>query len=562
MKISSLLMAKLPERRKSAIIANLKKNWYFPLSAMGFFFINVRLNLGYFLGIPIAFIAAIIISSQIPSIWAYGKKKPIWLQVVSILTAAGICWGELDAFIEALLLSPKSQALLAQYPMLLDLSKIGSILAAVDAVFFVYFFALLFWEKMLKIVSASGLFGGVTTTEWIAYGLLIVLALGMMTAVFMQTEAFYETEFTVGIVCGAIYTGDSPLLVKENAYLSLTNPENDLRQPLFAAFAAPFIGIPYLIGKLIGADATGLAILMNSVQIVMLFAAHFMLAKMMKLDSIKRICFMLLASLTYPHMLFSLMMEQYIVAYFWVAFCMYLILEEQPNRMAFYGAGGTLITSMVLLPLMPRKPPVKCFREWFMEMVRYGVGFVALMLVFCRFDVIFNLTQKISLYSYLSGYEITLMDKVFQYTEFIRDCIAAPNAGVDPTAWGHISWQLNKPTGINFIGVAILLLAVVSAIWNREKKSSLIAIGWVGFSAVILLLLGWGTTENGLVLYTLYFGWAFLMLLFQLVEKLESKLNTRFILPALSICAAVALAIINISSIKEMVHFAISYFPA
>ena len=154
------------------------------------------------------------------------------------------------------------------------------------------------------------------------------------------------------------------------------------------------------------------------------------------------------------------------------------------------------------------------------------------------------------------------MDKVFQYTEFIRDCIAAPNAGVDPTAWGHISWQLNKPTGINFIGVAILLLAVVSAIWNRDKKSSLVAIGWVGFSAVILLLLGWGTTENGLVLYTLYFGWAFLMLLFQLVEKLESKLNTRFILPALSICAAVALAIINISSIKEMVHFAISYFPA
>lgn len=555
-------MAKLPERQKAIIIANLKRNWYFPLSAMGFFFINARLNLGYFLGIPIALVAAIIISSQIPSIWAFGKKKPIWLRVVSILTAAGICWGEQATFIETLLLSPKSQALLGQYPVLYALAKIGSVLSAVAAVSFVYFFVLMFWEKMLESLSASRLFCGITTTEWIAYALLTVLALGMMTAVFMQTEAFYETEFPVSIVCGAIYTGDSPLLVKENAYLSLTNPENDLRQPLFAVFAAPFIGIPYLIGKLIRADATGLAILMNSVQIVMLFAAHFMLAKMMKLDPMKRICFMLLASFTYPHMLFSLMMEQYIVAYFWMAFCMYMILEDQPNRMGFYGAGGTLIVGTVLLLLMPRKSPMKCFRKWFLDMVRYGVEFVALMLVFCRFDVIFNLIQKISFYSYLSGHEVTLMDKVFQYTEFIRNCIAAPSAGVNPTAWGHISWQLNEPTGINFIGIAIFLLAVVSAIWNREKKSSLIAIGWVSFSALILLLLGWGTTENGLVLYTLYFGWAFLVLLFQLVEKLECKLNIRFMLPVVSICATVALVIINISSIQEMVRFAINYFPA
>ena len=45
------------------------------------------------------------------------------------------------------------------------------------------------------------------------------------------------------------------------AYLSLTYVENDLRQPLFAIFAAPFAGVPYLLTQLFGASPTVLAVL-------------------------------------------------------------------------------------------------------------------------------------------------------------------------------------------------------------------------------------------------------------------------------------------------------------
>ena len=111
------------------------------------------------------------------------------------------------------------------------------------------------------------------------------------------------------------------------------------------------------------------------------------------------------------------------------------------------------------------------------------------------------------------------------------------------------------------MGIAILLLVIVSAILNRDKKSSQLAAGWVAFSVVMLLGLGWGTKENGLILYTLYFGWAFLVLLFQLVEKIENKLNTKFLVQVFSIGCAVVLAVINIPAILEMVNFAITYFP-
>ena len=403
-----------------------------------------------------------------------------------------------------------------------------------------------------------GLINNISWKEWTIYTFLIVVSICFMTFSFFQSQAFYGTELSYDI----IYTSDSPSLVKGNVYLALTHTENDLRQPLFAVFAAPFVGIPYLFGKLLGVSASVQAMLVNMVQVIMLFAANFMLAKMMKLNPVKRVCFMILTSCTYTHLLFTLMMEQYIIAYFWLILCIYLISENRrPDRITLWGAGGTLLTSMVLLPFMSDKNPIKNFREWFADMVKFGLEFVAVMLVFCRFDVIFNLTSRIAFLGGFTGKNLTLTEKLYQYISFISSCFIAPDAGVNTTAVDHISWQLSPVTSINFIGIVILVLVIVSAILNKDKKSSLLSAGWIVFSVFMLLGLGWGTKENGLILYALYFGWAFLVLLFQLVEKIEDKLNVKFLVPVFGIGCAIALAVVNIPAIMEMVNFAITYFP-
>ena len=128
-------------------------------------------------------------------------------------------------------------------------------------------------------------------------------------------------------------------------------------------------------------------------------------------------------------------------------------------------------------------------------------------------------------------------------------------------AFGHISWQLNEQTGIRIAGIAILVLVLVSAVWNREKRSSRLAIFWVGFSVVMLLGLGWGTQENGLILYSLYFGWAFLVLLWQLAEKIGETLKLRWFVPALSLAAAAALLLINVPAVMAMLDFAVTHYP-
>ena len=559
----SRLTNSLPEHRKSEMIANIKRNWYFPLSALGIFCLNARFNLGFFLGVPIAFLAAVLIASQLPSLRNWERENPAALRILSLLTAVGICWGEKVTFYSGWSISPKALALTERFPMLLSIINLLSIAAAVVGLCFAYFWVLAFWKKLLQLLSDARVFRDITRWEWAVYGILALVTIVWMGFTFAQTKAFYETNLPDSMICGAIYTSDSPLLlVGDNAYLTLTNSENDIRQPLFAVFAAPFMGLPYLLGRLTGASATVEAILMNGVQLLMLYGAHIMLTRLMKLEARERVCFLVLMSCTQAHMLFTLMMEQYIVSYFWLVLCMYLIAERRQSPVfALYGAGGTLLTSMTLMPFASKESPLKNLKAWFLEMLRYGFGFLGVLLVFCRFDVIFNPLSKLTLYSSFFGRELTFWDKLCQYTAFLHDCLLAPNAGVKIASETHISWQLNEAVSVNVIGVIFLILAVVSGIWNWKRISSRFALGWIGFSAVILLLLGWGTSENGLILYALYFGWAILMLLFQLVQKLERKLKVKFLVPLCSLVFAALLLLSNAPSIGEMVKFAIQYYP-
>lgn len=546
----------LAVQSRHEICGNLKRNWFFPVSAMAFFCLDTAFTVEYAAGLLVALPVSVVVATQIPSIRKHISSSPGVLQVGSFLTALGICLAGYDSCPKMLKYVLMTEG---KTDVVLPASvNVAAGILALAAVFSVWFFCLVFWGKLGKALSDSGLFEDISRAERILYALLLGASLLVMVLSFARTDAFYGTEYEFDI----IYTSDSPSLVKDNVYLMLTHLQNDLRQPLFAVFAAPFAGIPYLLGRMLGGNASVSAVLINSVQIAMMLAANFMLTKIMKLSPVKRMCFMLLSCCTYTHLLFILMMEQYAVAYFWTIFCIYLMSEKHSSaQMAMWGAGGTLLTSMVLLPFLPGKSPIREFKAWFLEIVKYGCTFVAVLLAFCRLDVILNLTSKTALLGSFTGDSLTLADKLYQYTAFLCSCFAAPDAGVNMTAAEHMSWQLNPVTGISTVGVLILLLAVVSVVVNREKRSTLLAAGWAGFSVIMLVGLGWGTIENGLILYSLYFGWAFLVLLFQLAEKIETKWNVTFLLPAAAAGSSAVLLAVNIPAVLEMIRFAAAYFP-
>jgi hypothetical protein len=546
---------KLPVHREQEVWANLKRNWYFPFSALAFFCLETNLDIYQCLGILIAVYMTIFIATQTDSIWKKIQEAPVSLQVISILSAIGVCWAGYVLFCE----ESNLQDFEVFFSGGVSLASILGFLLAVASLFFVFCGMLFFWKKLLSIMKESQVLKDIPTAEYVIYIVLLVLTMTFMVISFMQTEAFYGTNYE----CDIIYTGDSPLLVKNNAYLELFHGENDIRQPLFAVFAAPFVSIPYLIGELFCFSDTVRAILMNCPQILMLFFTNFLLAKILRLDSMKRIAVMIFQCSTYTYLLFSVMMEQYIVAYFWLVLYVYLLCERgKPKRFALWGAGGSLLTSLIFVVSLSEKSPFKNFKGWLFDMVKCGAEFVALMLFFCRFDVLFSLQSRVTFLTKFTGKGLSFLDKFCQYTSFVEGCFRTPDAGITFTAIPeHVSWQLEEVTKISWGGLVILLLAIVSAILNREKKSGQYAALWLGLSVAMLLFLGWGTQENGLILYALYFGWAFVLLLYLLVEYIAEKCKAAFVAPVICVAGAIVLAMRNIPAIFEMVDFASTYFP-
>lgn len=556
--MSSVLNKEITILDTSILKINASKYWYFPISAIAFFCLNATLNIGYLIGLLFAFIITSLITPQIPTLAANFKYNSKILKFISLFSSVGICLANQEVFYEYWSVSPGIQELNNILIPSFNIIKILGFLGALIACPFIYICLLIFWNNMIRILKSIKIFDTITNIEKIIYSLLIIVTIGIVVYAFLHTQAFYGTKYWYDI----IYTSDSPVLVKGNAYMVLTHQENDLRQPLFAVFTAPFVAIPYLLGKIVGAPLPIQAILLNIAQIVMLFIANFMLTKIMNLDSKKRICFMILSSCTYTHLLFCLMMEQYIAAYFWVIFYVLLISERKSGeKIALWGAGGTLLTSIIFLPFMSTKSPRKEFKSWFMDNFKNGLEFVTVIITFCRFDVIYSLIPKITQLSNYTGKSISFVNKIYQYTEFISNCFIAPHALVNTSYFDHASWRLEMASDVNILGIIILILVLVSAIYNRHKYSSMLSIGWVGFSVIMLLGLGWGTVENGLILYALYFSWAFLILLFQLIEKIEDTLNFHFLVPLLTCITVVSLLYINIQSIIKMVNFAITYFP-
>lgn len=547
------------ETRPSAWRENLKSNWYIPFSAAAYFCLHVTLTPAFFLSLALAFVLWVVVCARLAPLRRMLREAQPGARICALLTALGICWSRQAALQAEWSVAPGVQALEARLPLALDLSLWVSLLGAVAAFAFVYVCVLALWRELTALLRDTEAFRDVKRWELAVYGLLFVLLCVLMGLCFARSSAFYGPEQKFDV----LYTSDTGSLVRRNVYLWLTHPENDLRQPLFALFASPFLGLPCLLARLFALPAVYEAYLMNAAQCLMLLLANFLLARLLRLSPAARCGWMLLLTCTYAQLLFAVMMEQYVVAYFWLVLCVYeLCRRGQVGRLALWGAGGTLLTGLVFLPFMSRRQPWKEPWAWVREMLRYGLEFLALLLLFCRFDVLLGLLTKVSALSGYAGGGVGLAGRFYQYTAFIAGCFAAPAAGMSRAPAGHLSWQLYPADGVSLAGLVLLALALLGAVLCRKKPGCLASAGWAAFSLLLLLGAGWGTAENGLILYGLYFGWAFALLLLRLAEKIVGGEKNPGRVALLCTVCALALLWVNLPAMGELLSFAATYYPA
>lgn len=534
------------------MLMNLKKNWYFPLSAFSFFFLQSTITLSHILAIVVAVLLVSLIACNVTSIneniKEYKNKK---LKLFSIFTALGICfWGQTYSY---KIWQNSLELQKMQSYVLIDLSACISILFAVLSFVFVFICIFYFWKRIHRIINNA--MEEINKKEQMLYIILFLCTCTFVSYIFLKTDAFYGTNKFFDV----IYTSDSSALVQHNAFLSLLYSENDLRQPLFAVFAAPFVGAAYFIGSFFSFPIQ--VLFMNYVQVAMLLFSNFILTKIMKLDSVKRICFMLLSCCSYTFLLFVLMMEQYITAFFFLMLFLYQISENKKDFMLFSGASGTLLTSVVLLPLMSKNRPLKAFKAWFKDIFFYGISFIVVMLLFCRLDIFLDFFTNVGAIKGFTGSHLTFIDKLIQFISYMSNCIFTPKAGIDFESYKHVSWQLENLSNFDTIGIIIFSIILLSVFLNKKKEITQIAFAWFIFSFITLCLCGWGTSENGLILYSLYFGWPIFVLLFQFFEKAIDIFHNEILFLGISIIGCFFLLYINIPGILSMIDFAITYYP-
>ena len=524
--------------------------------------LNIQLSRNGILSLLLSYILIVFAFSQLTGIFQKIKAIPMAIKIFSFVSSVGICYYERIVFVGDI----SSSSLLRRVceKINIDLTILLKWLSAIIALFaIIAVFVLVSLLLNYLLEKLKNVFQSLSKIELIIYSILTIALLGFVCYVFFGSNAFWGTKLYYDI----IYTSDSPSLVKSNVYLRLYHGENDLRQPLFAVFAAPFVGFGYALSvPLSHINPVFTPLFMNAIQVLMLITANLMLAKIINLDTVGRVCFMIFTTVTYTTLLFSVMMEQYIVAYFWLIFVIYsYIMYKKATVISISATGGTLLTSLVLIPTAyeyEQSNNTCKIRSFITAVEKSLLGFLVMLFAFGRLDILLNFSEKTTQLSGFAGGE-NIVGRSKQYLSFISSCFISPNAVVDKTTFDHISWQLSKNiiTQINIVGIIIIALCLVSFIVNRKKLLTRISAFWVCFSVLLLCIVGWGSAENGMILYSLYFGWAFIVLLFQLINWCSEKLRFKYLTPIICSIIIITISIINYQGIRDLLSFAFTYYP-
>ena len=370
----------------------------------------------------------------------------------------------------------------------------------------------------------------------------IILIFLIVLAAFLKVEVLH---YSSNLRNDIVYTSDILGLLNNNAWLNINHAENDIRQPLFAVFAIPTVVPFYILDVILNCEIPISVILSN---IVLIVTSAFLLSDMIEKGN-KKIVFFVFYLCTYGPMLFLFMLEQYSVAVFWLILLLYMYINKIENRkIAMVGASGTLITTGILFPMLYNKEDkIKIrFKKIFMALL-FGVF---IFLLFGKINIVLILQEKLQLLLKFTGKEVLFIDRFRQYTHFIANCFVSINAvGIDDV------WRIKILETINFEGIIILILSIISFIVNRKDKLNRISFFWVIFSFIILCGIGWGTLENGLILYALYFSWALVILIYNLIKQIFKVINKEKTFYIFIIILSIILLIHNSYNIIQMLMF-------
>lgn len=542
-------------------LARFRSNLPILASALCFFILQAKTDSdfletdtdSYLFGIPIAVIALGCLLAFVPSFFSKFKSASKPVLAFCGLNALGVAYAGKLSLVDYLTHSRVVQSafgsLVDNYALVNAVSWLLAI-ASLLAIFAWTFYVISF---LIDYVRDTNLVASLTKTETATYLVLFIGVTILTTAAYFTSNAYYAAVNPYNV----IYSTDSGSIFLRDTFLLIAQSQNDIRQPLFGVFALPFFGLPYLLSWLTPNEILAKALLYNLLQNAMLIVSFGLISQVLGMNDKRRALFVTACAFTFMFLLYALAMEQYVVVFFWTAITVHSLAADNPKVELIVASAGTLLTGAWLslfysrsLSLLKRAKGI----------LLCAAAFIVALLAFGRFQIIVTLSNQLHYMSSMSGTKLPLDDKVSQFFNFVSNCFFFPPS-LERDVFGYPSWWSQQSEIALVVGVVIFALCCISAFVNRESRFARIAFSWMILSMIALIGLGWGASEHCLVLYTLYFGWAYAGLLVMLLDKLSIGLNAPILFYAPIAVAIIAMALIDAQSLAAMFEFANTVYP-
>lgn len=372
--------------------------------------------------------------------------------------------------------------------------------------------------------------------------------------------------------CDVLYTTDSQIMLDMDVYNNISAKENDIRQPLFALFSMPFSIILKTIANLLPIDNI-YPILLEISQTILVLVSFTIISRLMKLKGIGKILFLIFITVSYSSLFFLLIIEQYIYAVFYMIVYIYMVINENKDKnMTYIMATGSMLTTGILVPFLGNKGNIKesiknIFYTFLQCLAMFIISARILLILPAGFDEQFYTVTNFSNIN-KDNNSITLYTNflkniyVFSDIQSSNNVFASKIAKIDDYI---VRVRISRPKiesintdKISILGIITAILALIGFILNRKDKFAQICFTWVVFSFILLAIIGWGVPENGLILYTFYFGWAFICLLYKSIQSLLKKYTKLQNIPI--ILAIISMTIYNFYGIYQIIEFGMKYY--
>ena len=508
-------------------------------------------------GIPLAALTLAVMTFRYDFLERVFARFSLWRAAVSLLLAAYAAnvYGNLFQIHLLSLAAEMANPTLSSY-----VERFGGLFclaagAASVPALFVYLNWFLGWFS----ARMRGIFRSMDTVERWFLPLAFALFATLIVAVYSNTDAFHSPNIhseNLWDTLDIVYSSDSCQLTKQNVFFNIGAQQNDIRQPLFGAFAAPFALGVSLLSRLLALPQAYVTLL-QLLQALLLLVSLLLIARMIGVTGTAKALTLACLAVLYPTLLYLLNVEQYIFAVFWLILLVYLITngETRPDS-AWAAATGSMLTSGALLLLVPERGGA---RVWFRQAARTVLQFGVMMVLLGRTGMVFSVSQSIPYLLQFSGVKLSFLARLMQYVQFAASCLVAPAAQTEFYTNGIAVFHQVVVDRWSILGFVCILAALGGFLANRKRLYAQICAGWVALSFILLCVLGWGTAEHALVLYTHYFAWAFVSLIVMLIVRVFRR--HRVLQLAVLSAGVLALAVVNARGLSELIRFGLTYYP-